>query len=531
MGIIRIADLAFGPLDAANEVSMAGGENFAKTYQLPPQLLGQEDDWENISFVIGPKGAGKTALLHYLQHRDSVRKRRHSEFVYFKRQVDTSAARKLDILPGYRVAHLRHGSKVSEERFKDLWAWFIHRRLYDIVADGGKRQLLRNNAAFDAWFKYVGQFKPTKKSWDWSDLIPAVDGTTVEVGAGSGGLFGRLRFKLGRKKATQSLPEIAAQANQLLATVSGGSENFGLYFDEIEPEMMNTPAFRRDCRLAADLIAVICEFRQEYARNIPNLTLRCALRTEVLRVAIPPPSDLYRSITDRGITLKWDQASTGYDHPLFQILLKKMSASVRRPLAQSFWHDLCPAAIGDIDFHKYALHLTWYRPRDIIRLFHALSAQATRRDPNATTITAVDVERALPGYSQTSWTEIEGELTAAYTRNEILLLKRALTRLEPFFKMDRLFARIRETSVRKLTGEGFLGDHDAISLVETLFRVGVLGNRIRSNAGPVAYKWHHRDNIGVDTTRELAIHTGLWPELQTPLPRARAAQRVVNTAR
>jgi energy-coupling factor transporter ATP-binding protein EcfA2 len=519
-GRLKVKNLRFGDLDAANELFGSKRDQerkFLASYVSPPHLPDLDAERDRITFIVGPKGSGKTALLNYLRITDTARKKERSELILFRRSVDTGALEKIDLLPGNKMARLDQRGVNSTESFRALWAWFLHRRIFDIVEQSHPEELLRNDDHFKKWMKFVKRYRSGPAATrSWSDLFSPIELQEVQVSANAGAAILKAIGKvIPRRGASETLTDVAAEAGALLSRVSGGRKAFGLYLDEIELQRGERRVFERDCALVGDLVETILDFRKRYAKNIPNLMLRCALRTEVVRAIIPRNQELLKQMNDLSIWLTWNQRAEGFKHPLFDMLLGKMRASIgeeaNRP---DFWESTFPKRIAKIPFPKFVLNQTWYRPRDVVRLFQNIQRQAILRDSDASKFIESDVVGALSTYSTESWSEVEAELSAGFLVDEIRFLKRALVQFSPRFRIADLERRLKKTRHGKLDGTTFLANHDLMELTNTLFRVGVIGNRHKESTGQEVHAWFHRDNPNIDTRIGMSIHSALWPELR-----------------
>lgn len=81
------------------------------------------------------------------------------------------------------------------------------------------------------------------------------------------------------------------------------------------------------------------------------------------------------------------------------------------------WQEYFVQTIGNsrIDVRNYILDQTWYKPRDIIRMFTAI--QAVRGEKSTADQETFDTIRK--DYSDESWTEFEESLTAKYSNIEV----------------------------------------------------------------------------------------------------------------
>lgn len=88
--------------------------------------------------------------------------------------------------------------------------------------------------------------------------------------------------------------------------------------------------------------------------------------------------------------------------------------------------------------YKIILDLTWYKPRDIIRLFSIIQFM----QGNKSIIDQEFFDTVRKTYSEESWTEFEEVLTAKYSDKEVEGIKQALTGLRLLFETKDFVAQI-----------------------------------------------------------------------------------------
>ena len=114
---------------------------------------------------------------------------------------------------------------------------------------------------------------------------------------------------------------------------------------------------------------------------------------------------------------------------------------------------------------------TWYRPRDIIRLFSIIQSVAGEKNY----IDQQTFESVKQRYSEESWAEFEEILTVKYSDREVGGIKIALTGLQvPFTVSD--FERSINGKASVFEEVELLQKKKATFILRDLYDIGVIGN-------------------------------------------------------
>ncbi len=140
---------------------------------------------------------------------------------------------------------------------------------------------------------------------------------------------------------------------------------------------------------------------------------------------------------------------------------------------QNVYSDYFLPQIGytKIPFYNYILDQTWYRPRDIIRLFSII--QSVAGDKNF--IDQQTFDRVKQRYSEESWLEFEEILTIKYSDREVRGIKIALTGLQVPFMISDFESNINEKASVFEEVE-LLQKEKAAFILRDLYDIGVIGN-------------------------------------------------------
>ncbi|WP_412094595.1 P-loop ATPase, Sll1717 family, partial [Bacillus atrophaeus] len=152
-----------------------------------------------------------------------------------------------------------------------------------------------------------------------------------------------------------------------------------------------------------------------------------ALRSEVLTAVESSGKEINKIVSDFAIPIMWHQSGGNIsNHPILQIIIKRIKASEKfyslnlDDSPEAIWSRYFPQTIQNESTQKYILHLTWYRPRDVIRLLNL----ARNQYPKSTKFTHQVFDGIRKSYSSESWNELSEELRAIYREDEIDGIKR-----------------------------------------------------------------------------------------------------------
>lgn len=140
---------------------------------------------------------------------------------------------------------------------------------------------------------------------------------------------------------------------------------------------------------------------------------------------------------------------------------------------QSVYSDYFLPEVGraKVSIFNYILDQTWYRPRDIIRLFSIIQAVAGEK----TYIDQQTFDNVKQRYSEESWAEFEEILTVKYSDREVGGIKIALTGLNvPFTVSD--FKNSIDGKADVFEEVELLQKKKAAHILRDLYDIGVIGN-------------------------------------------------------
>src|SRR5262249_50595708 len=152
---------------------------------------------------------------------------------------------------------------------------------------------------------------------------------------------------------------------------------------------------------------------------------------------------------------------------------------------------------------KYILNQTFYRPRDLVRLFRICIEQ----NKEAFVFNQQILEEAKKRYSEQTWTELAEELRVNYNKDDLDAIEEIFSGFKTRFSLGELRQRIedkRNNAVIKL-----LDHHKLQDMLRDLYRIGMVGNdyRQKTPSGEAEIQhWAFRDDPRLLIDKRMGIH-------------------------
>lgn len=279
-------------------------------------------------------------------------------------------------------------------------------------------------------------------------------------------------------------------------------EKFIIFIDELELSKLRS-SYDLDKTMIKQLILA--------ARNINTINssihLVIAMRSEVIYDISSAGDEINKQLEDFGVKLNWWEGQFNLTHKLIQMLLKKIRFSMLefqkrhsnseetfKVSNSELWARWFPDEIDGVLTWKYLLHLTWARPRDIIRLLNKMREASL--DKNKFEKSSYDA--AVKEYSLQAWAELKEELSASLDLNQIKNLENILRQVGKNFLFSTFASQCKKVKIM-----------DPENLIEEMYRIGVIGNHFKE--GNVSkYRFAYRGDLSVDKNKALEVHRGLW---------------------
>lgn len=442
---MKISDMYLGKIDGYNEF-LEYGQDTCKGlfFEFPnisiPKLLNG-----STYYVFGNKGTGKTMLLKYLESKVLENPETNfTEFIRFKKDVDVEQRNQLKrtAVPSNGFEEVIEKDIPTDISLDCTLAWQVY-LIKVIVNRLNETELGVFDRSTDSWIKLCQLIKLIYGESDSSNqikkIIPKMKRGNIEIILSVIGKT-NLEFEWGdTEKKTVSFTSVAKQVLYLYENLTPVSDNIYIFVDELELSLKKNKDYQRDITLIRDLIFAV-EYLSDINRSAGyNVHLIAAIRSEVYKNIISKGMEINKTILDFGVTISWEKKGGNIrEHPLLKMLEKRIHFSEKKlgiPESSDIWATYFTPTIGEskLSIENYILDQSWYKPRDIIRLFSIIQKQFGDRDFFGQEI----FESVRKPYSEESWIEFEEVLTVKYSDMEVEGIKKALTGISlPFELVD-----------------------------------------------------------------------------------------------
>ncbi len=511
-----IRDIYVGKPDAKDEVETDGMDSFLENYVVPTNFDIESLIYGSKCFVSGYKGTGKTAVLYYLDHITREKDAQTvSSFVFFKGDYSDLKKQEMQQLAKRITSAITIGRDVVLEGtdFEIIWRWILYTR---IIEDNQNYNygIYKNNSDWDKFEKVIGAISYDKKKRYLS--FPAKISLSLRDTLQQNSVIPtcEIDFKNTKVEETDNYKMFARlidEADELFKNLTRTDIPYYIYIDELEAYYGNDTVFKRDLRLIRDLLFTVKKLNIVMAMTeSADTKIICSIRTEIVNAInrFIVSKELNKITSGFDVPLKWDYTNTNsFNHPIMQILVKRIEYGERKKgdfrSEKKLIEKWFPEKIDNTYAANFLLNNSWCKPRDIVRLIQAAQSNLTSSNDKFNQ-SVIDTSRKK--YSQESLIEIQEEMKALYTPNEIDCIISCLTGFKRVFSFDEI-----KNKVNKFYKNSVL-DTRLAEVLKDLYRLGIVGNHIPKSK---FYRWQHKgdDEFILDDTWMIIIHPALLSAL------------------
>lgn len=528
--IARLQDLFLGSIDAKNDILNPNSQTaqaFEDSFVIPKDFSTARFEEGRIQFAVGTKGTGKTALLRWLERRRQ-HKGDKTDFILFKSDVLEEDRMRMSRAVQYSVVSQKEGFREFQQDFKYAWMVFALKRIAEIIYADPTLVARDDPKPREDFLQLMGyelsgkSLIPTK----WRGALPPIASGKVRLSFNVE--FFRAEFegdiKPSEKVAEVSLGDFARRALDRLTSLNFTGRKLYMFFDELEVFRLDEENFTRDIRMVRDLLFTISDLNRQFLNKKAPIFLVGAVRSEVLGDVRHIGEEIGRTVRDLGVHLEWYSGSRDRDHPLMQIVQKKLRQSeitlygtaVRD---SALWSRYFDERVGSKSVERYLLDASFMRPRDIIRRLTVCARLA----PGERKFSADVLWSSTLDYSREMWTEIAEELVPRYYTQEVKALEQLLYGYFTRFVLQsfevRLASRCKQDPFARQ-----LRDRGAVQILSDLFRLGAVGNVIQRDNRQV-FSWYYSSRQTFDPYGSIVVHPSLWAHLALSTERGRPVTR------
>lgn len=518
---LKIKDIYFGKIDGYNEFLEYGQDTCKGLFYEFPNIDISRLLNGSVYYIFGSKGTGKTMLLKYLESIISENPSyQFSEFIRFKRDVIEEERNQLkrSSLPNNAFEETIESEVPTDFTLDCSLAWQVY--LIKVIVF----RLIKTE---------YGVFKRDNETWhklclllnliygeidnksSIKRILPKMKRGNIEIDISKIAKT-NLEFEWTDEEHNKvSFTSLARQIINLYSNLVPTENDIYIFIDELELAFKNTKKYQRDVTLIRDLIFAI-EYLSDINRTHNfHVFLITAIRTEVYKNIISKGMEINKTIHDFGITISWEQKGGNIkNHPLLKMLEKRIHFSESKlglEISADIWNTYFIPYVRNNkkEIQNYILDQTWYKPRDIIRLFTII--QQIHGDKSIIDQECFDSVRKP--YAEQSWIEFEEFLTVKYSDKEVEGMKKALTGIQlPFLVSDfqhhlnnkkEFFSEVNELVSKRKTPD----------ILVDLYDMGIIGN-YGSNS-----RFTFKGDTDIDPLMPITIHYPLIKFFQASITR------------
>lgn len=519
---MKISDMYLGKIDGYNEF-LEYGQDTCKGlfFEFPnvsiPMLLEG-----SCYYIFGNKGTGKTMLLKYLESKVNENPEvNFTEYIRFKKNIDNEERNKIRRSAVQKEAY----EEVLENEIPDdmtldcilAWQVYLIKVIVNRLEETEFGVFDREDDKWEELKRLINALYGENTAGNRvKKILPKIKRGNVTLSLSKIGKT-TLEFEwLNAEKTLVSFNYIAKQIVNLYSSLKPVDNNMYIFIDELELSLKKNKMYQRDVTLIRDLIFAIEYLNDINRSNKYNVYLIAAIRKEVYRHIVSKGMEINKTILDFGVTISWEsQDGNPRNHPLMKMLEKRIRFSeslLGLPETEDVWEKYFTPMIGrgKLPIEKYILDQTWYKPRDIIRLFSIIKKRYGQQSFFHQWI----FDSVRQTYSEESWVEFEEVLTATYSDVEVEGIKKVLTGLCLPFDLEDFNEAIEKKAQFFEEVSKLKENKKGPQILKDLYEIGVIGNY-----GENQPRFSFKGDVDVDPFLPMTIHYPLLRFFKATLPK------------
>lgn len=475
---MKVKDIYHGKPDARYE----NIKTFNDMYMVMPSIRGMDSILTNdIYYLIGNKGTGKTALLLYIgnklieQDKDSI-----CSTILFKTEYDNSDRVRIESLEKQIFQTL----DLSEERKKELHNYISIWKLtmyVKIIIDNKNSNyaVFEKNNNWDSFVELVSRLSDIadiKASDDLRFISDIPQKITFNITKERWNItVSDKRIPLPEEEDALELIQFnkaMKYADKFFSSLTRTSIPYCICVDELETSA-SSRNYQRDLQMIHDWMEVVWQLNDVIKKcNYDKMKIILSVRQEIIqaveRLFVGDEVNKKRLSYGQKVEWKYTQNQIGIHTPLIQILLKKIIISSEEDRGKKYDEVLAkwfPLVIGDEDICDFIYNRTWGKPRDVVRLLYL----AVENAQNQEMFDKYLLISILQEYSSDSRTEIEEEMSAIYSQKDIKDLFDSVYNFKDSFSTEEYEKHIRKDFQKHKILE------DTQNALKILYSYGIIG--------------------------------------------------------
>lgn len=386
-----------------------------------------------------------------------------------------------DAIDRSQVKNSSYNEEVIERNNSTMKSYVVAWEVYLIY------QIFKKANSLDTEYSVFLESKESKQLWNLLKLIygeaggnkivPQINKGSVSVSVGTNGIDAKLaaEINLDNKKVNYALT--AKKIIELYRRLKFNYTPVYILIDELELSVKTKKERQADIELVRDLIIAVERMNRISKDKSFSINYYASIRTDVFDSVLSSGYEINKSIEDFGVIVEWYQRGGNYkDSPLLKLVEKKIKASeasYSEIESDNVWETYFEDRINGIEARRYLLNLSWYRPRDVIRI---MSGAQEYCEKNVKKINQEAFDKAMKDYSDKMWKELSEELSMRYSADDIKAIKKVLTGIEVPFNYNYLDKRIKTLSKMYDFVNKFVNNNNLPDVLEILYNLGLIGN-------------------------------------------------------
>ncbi len=512
---ILVEDLQLGERDALHEFMKQDRQGLRildNAFVSPPRVKMDELQSGARTFIVGPKGSGKTTLMLHLKRQYP---QSYSALVLFKSHIRKEDRDLLDRMVDTIIVQDQKSFR-QEADYKTVWEWYILKNVF---------RLLPADAILSGLDVYKDisillEANNTKFNTIYDKMhIERVKGAiklSVDVGALKSELAGEIVARRSSEGKMQLLELVRLIISSLHLIKLKREKRVRLYFDELEFFMSEEGDGDRDRRLVRDLLFAAYNMNNHFMSAELDVAVYASLRSEILGSINVTTQELGKIIDAFGVNLNWYSEDVD-QHPVLTIFQNKMRLSEIENTGTQSDDPIAvylPVSVNQKDIRRYLLDAGIHRPRGVLLRLKAAAELAFGKRA----IDGDDFTNSEAAFGDAMLEEFTEEISASFdepSKSAILALFRGKSYA---FTIDDLQMRLRTLAENNRHARNLLNDFGIIELIRLLFRVGMIGNQYyRDDGDPstVRDNWGFRGKADPILDRRFVLHQSVRKALDT----------------
>ncbi|WP_137154468.1 ATP-binding cassette domain-containing protein [Rhizobium sp. FKL33] len=471
---IPIEELQFGERDAFHEFikqDKQGSSILDNAFVVPPRIKLNELNSGARTFIVGPKGSGKTTLmLHLRRHQNPA----YSGLVLFKSHIRKEDRDALDKMTNIIVVEDQHSVRPDAD-YKTVWEWYILKNVFRLIPS-------------DAVLSGLDVYRDISVllEVDNHKFNTIYDKMYVERAKGSIKVsvdFGALKSELGAEVEARRTAEGRMQLLDLVRIIIHSlrmiklkhDRSVRLYFDELEFFMSDDGDGNRDRRLVRDLLFAAYNMNNHFSEAGLDVNVYATLRSEILGSIKLTTQELGKIIDAFGVNLNWYNDNID-NHPVVNIFENKIRLSEIEYCGSQSGDPLSvylPDFVGQKDIRRYLLDAGLHRPRGVLLRLKAAAELAFGKS----SISSADFLSSENSFGEAMLEEFTEEISASFDESSKAAILGMFRGKHFAFTVNDLEIRLRDAAVKDKSARNLLRDYGINEIVRLLFRVGMIGNQ------------------------------------------------------